>query len=654
MSKRAENEQEKAIAKRLCTETGFQYLRNKVLDHPLVKNQLTHHSEAVAVITQCGAFGGFLSVFWILGYFGFSIIWVFIGTGILAFREIRKNKRKCDLEKHRIKVDMMTERLRDGVVVKPEEESLLESAVPNTTKTEESKSLKTSNSADFEDFALVGMEIERAEWLNSFLKDMWPFLGLHIKGILENMVEPLVQSMEPKQVLSGFKFNYIHMGVSPPRINSVTAFRPRNDEKNGLKRVVLDMDLALCSNDMSINFEVLGMKMGVEDVVFSGPCRIELSPLFPAPPFFGSIAISFTECPKIDFDLTGVANIVEVPGLNSILHSTIDQVFSGMFVLPAKFIVPMMSNEQMDDLNLKPYDLMHPFAKGCLFIHVKSAVDLVAKDNLAIGGMKLKKGKSDPYVKIKVGNQEEKTLTIKKTLNPTWNEKFCMLVSAPALQKVKIEAWDDDDDVPLNSDPDALGDIEIPISSIHPNKVVNQVWDLANTESGRLFVDFYWIPLVPIGENKENCLKTVTSIVVESVYGIENHLQKKFMYLTVSIEDQKKVVETHAMQNSMPELVYQKNFYFQEELDDKNSTVPGLKTRKVCLKSSTGEEIAHANLEYDCSCYDEYLSEYFDLKLAYIDKKFKNMPAPTVKVAVRVMLAEGEIIYQAPGLSPYF
>ena len=545
---------------------------------------------------------------------------------------------------------MMTQRANGSEVIQPEE-TLAENA---TRETIETSTLKNSNSADFEDFALVGMELERAEWLNSFFKDIWPFLGMHIKGILENMVEPMVQSMEPKQVLSGFKFNNIHMGVSPPRVNSIAAFRPRNDEKNGLKRIVLDMDLALCSNDMSINFEVLGMKMGVEDIVFSGPCRIELSPLFPAPPFFGSIAISFTECPKIDFDLTGVANLVEVPGLNSILHSTIDSVFSGMFVLPAKFIVPMMSNEQMNDMNLKPYDLMHPFAKGCLFVHVKSATDLVAKDNLTLMGKKLKKGKSDPYIKVKVGNQEQQTMHKEKNLNPTWNETFCMLVSAPALQKVQIEVWDKDDDQLLNSEPDALGDIEIPISSIHPNKVINKAWDLDNIESGRIFVDFYWIPLVPIGTNQENCLKTVTSIVVESVYGIENHLQKKFTYVMVSIDDQKKPVETHAMQNSMAELVYQKNFYFQEEIDKGHFTgakLPGKKTRKIVLKSSDGTQIAHANLEYDCGCYDEYVSKYYDLKLTYFDKKYRTYAAPTVKIAVRIMRAEGEIDFQAPGMS---
>ena len=33
-------------------------------------------------------------------------------------------------------------------------------------------------------------------------------------------------------------------------------------------------------------------------------------------------------------------------------------------------------------------------------------------------------GKSDPYVVIKVGGFEFKSQTIKKTLNPEWNETF--------------------------------------------------------------------------------------------------------------------------------------------------------------------------------------------------------------------------------------
>ena len=56
-----------------------------------------------------------------------------------------------------------------------------------------------------------------------------------------------------------------------------------------------------------------------------------------------------------------------------------------------------------------------------LRIHVLEAQDLVAMDKL-MGG--LKKGKSDPYVKINIGVVKFKSRVIKENLNPTWNEMF--------------------------------------------------------------------------------------------------------------------------------------------------------------------------------------------------------------------------------------
>lgn len=46
---------------------------------------------------------------------------------------------------------------------------------------------------------------------------------------------------------------------------------------------------------------------------------------------------------------------------------------------------------------------------------------MVAKDNL-MGGMV--KGKSDPYVKINIGDVSFKSHVIKENLNPTWNEMY--------------------------------------------------------------------------------------------------------------------------------------------------------------------------------------------------------------------------------------
>jgi len=56
-----------------------------------------------------------------------------------------------------------------------------------------------------------------------------------------------------------------------------------------------------------------------------------------------------------------------------------------------------------------------------LRIHLLEAQDLVAKDNM-MGGMV--KGKSDPYVKIHIGETTFKSHVIKENLNPTWNEMY--------------------------------------------------------------------------------------------------------------------------------------------------------------------------------------------------------------------------------------
>ena len=59
--------------------------------------------------------------------------------------------------------------------------------------------------------------------------------------------------------------------------------------------------------------------------------------------------------------------------------------------------------------------------QGVLRLHLLEAASLVAKDNL-MGGMR--KGKSDPYVKVTVGEHAFKSHVVKENLNPTWNEMY--------------------------------------------------------------------------------------------------------------------------------------------------------------------------------------------------------------------------------------
>lgn len=62
-----------------------------------------------------------------------------------------------------------------------------------------------------------------------------------------------------------------------------------------------------------------------------------------------------------------------------------------------------------------------PFLQNVLRMHVLEAQDLIAKDRF-LGG--LVKGKSDPYVKLKLAGRSFRTRVVREDLNPRWNEVF--------------------------------------------------------------------------------------------------------------------------------------------------------------------------------------------------------------------------------------
>lgn len=71
--------------------------------------------------------------------------------------------------------------------------------------------------------------------------------------------------------------------------------------------------------------------------------------------------------------------------------------------------------------------------QGMLYVSVIKAKDLKNKDFL---------GKSDPYVKLTVGNSTQKTRTIMNNLNPEWNETFSLVVDDPETESLDISVYD--------------------------------------------------------------------------------------------------------------------------------------------------------------------------------------------------------------------
>ncbi|XP_030635579.1 extended synaptotagmin-1 [Chanos chanos] len=138
-------------------------------------------------------------------------------------------------------------------------------------------------------------------------------------------------------------------------------------------------------------------------------------------------------------------------------------------------------------------------AEGVLRIHVLEAQDLIAKDNL-MGG--LKKGKSDPYVKINVGNVNFKSHVIKENLNPTWNEMFETVLSPKQELEVKFELYDKD----IDSD-DFLGRFTLKLGDIISSQYMDQWFTLNDVKSGRVHLVLEWIPKLSHADTLDQVLQ---------------------------------------------------------------------------------------------------------------------------------------------------
>ena len=54
-------------------------------------------------------------------------------------------------------------------------------------------------------------DVEKAEWLNKIIRQMWPFVGYYTEDLLRKKVEPSVQQSLPKS-LTPFRFENIDIG----------------------------------------------------------------------------------------------------------------------------------------------------------------------------------------------------------------------------------------------------------------------------------------------------------------------------------------------------------------------------------------------------------------------------------------------------------
>ncbi|EDW66907.2 extended synaptotagmin-2 isoform X2 [Drosophila virilis] len=376
-------------------------------------------------------------------------------------------------------------------------------------------------------------DVERAEWLNKILKQVWPNANHFARSLVKETIEPNVALALSQYKMHGFRFDRIILGTIPPRIGGVKIY-DKNVDRN---EIIMDLDLFYAS-DCDINFYLGGMKGGIKDFQIHGWVRVVMKPLIRSMPLVGGLQIFFLNNPNIDFNLVGVIDFMDMPGLSDLLRRIIVEQIGNVMVLPNK--LPISLSEEVSAVALKM-----PEPEGLLRIHVVEAKNLMKKDISVLG-----KGKSDPYAIINVGAQEFRTQIIDNNVNPKWDYWCEAPVFIEMGQWVDILLKDSDD----SKKDENLGRASIDISSVIKKGVLDTWLTLEDAKHGDLHVRLQWYRLTADPNDLQQILletqllrvTTMSAAVLSVFIDSARHLKqarsnsKPDPYLVCSVNKQKK------------------------------------------------------------------------------------------------------------------
>lgn len=364
-------------------------------------------------------------------------------------------------------------------------------------------------------------DVERCEWLNKILKQVWPNANHFARNMIKETIEPNVQKALEGYKLNGFKFERMILGTIPPRIGGIKVY----DKNVARNEIIMDLDL-FYAGDCDINFSLGGFRGGIKDFQIHGTVRVVMKPLIPNPPLVGGLQIFFLNNPNIDFNLVGVIDLLDMPGLSDLLRRIIIEQVAAMMVLPNK--LPIILSDQIEALSLKM-----PEPEGVLRVHVVEAKNLMKMDIGMLG-----KGKSDPYAIVTVGAQQFRTQIIDNNVNPKWDYWCEANVYAESGQTLTVQLYDKDD----AKEDERLGMATVEISSVLKKGEIDTWLTLEQAKHGMVHLRLSWMQLSSDRNDLKAALEETQMLRVTDM---------STALLTVFIDSAKNL--PHARQQSNPD-----------------------------------------------------------------------------------------------------
>ncbi|XP_036310464.1 extended synaptotagmin-1 [Pipistrellus kuhlii] len=329
-------------------------------------------------------------------------------------------------------------------------------------------------------------DVEKVEWLNKIVAQVWPFLGQYMEKLLAETVAPAVRGSNPH--LQTFTFTRVELGEKPLRILGVKVHPGQNKQQ-----ILLDMNISYVG-DIQIDVEVKKYfcKAGVKGMQLHGVLRVILEPLIGDIPIVGAVSMFFIRRPTLDINWTGMTNLLDIPGLSSLSDTMIMDSISAFLVLPNRLLVPLVPDLQ------DVAQLRSPLPRGIIRIHLLAARGLSSKDKYVKG---LIEGKSDPYAIVRVGTQTFCSRVIDEELNPQWGETYEVIVHEVPGQEVEVEVFDKDPDKD-----DFLGRMKLDVGKVLQAGVLDEWFPLQGGQ-GQVHLKLEWLSLLPDADKLEQVLQ---------------------------------------------------------------------------------------------------------------------------------------------------
>ncbi|XP_053564085.1 extended synaptotagmin-1 [Bombina bombina] len=415
-------------------------------------------SELVSGLLTVGKTLLMLFPVYLCGYMGFSILFVVLGLVVyLGWKGIRKNKLG--------NLTLALEAMQNEEAVTARSIFMNRKELPSW---------------------VTFPDVEKVEWLNKLLAQMWPFIGQYLEKLLTDTIAPLVRSSNNH--LSTLYFTKINFGEKAPKVIGVKAHTELDK-----KQIILDMNLSYVG-DIEIDVEVKKYfcKAGLKGVQLHGMLRVIFEPLIGDVPIVGAITLFFIRRPMLDVNWTGLTNLLDIPGLNTMSDTMIMDLISAYLVLPNRLVIPLKQE-------LHTAELRSPLPRGIVRIHLIEARKLPAKDIQLKG---IFAGKSDPYAVLRVGTQVFTSRVINENLNPVWREMYEVVVHEVPGQELEVELFDKDPD-----QDDFLGRFKLDLGEVKKACVVDKWFDLKDTKSGEVHLRLEWLTLLSNASKLEEIVK---------------------------------------------------------------------------------------------------------------------------------------------------